>query len=110
MLRTLILTLAIATPGVAAAQDFQGAVVGTEVRADNGTVLGHVTAAQRDRHGRVVSVEIPGLEPPDAATVLARNMVADADTGLSVRVVDRRASMRDRSAVSAGSVENARLR
>ena len=106
MLRTLIFALAIAAPGMAAAEDFPRAVVGSEVRGDNGVVIGHVTAVQRDRHGHIISVEIPGAEPPDAASVQPR-MVAQNDDRRALRVLvnDRRARSEDR-----GSAERARLR
>ena len=101
MLRTLILALAIAAPGIASAEDFPHAVVGAEVRGDNGVVIGHVTAVQRDRHGHIIAVEIPGVEPPDASTIAPR--VAQNDQrDLRVLVNDRR---QDR-----GSAERARLR
>src|SRR5690349_2218848 len=90
MLRTLIFALAIAAPGLAAAEDFPHAVVGSEVHADNGVVIGRVTAVQRDRHGHIIAVEIPGAEPPDASTVAPR-MVAQSDQrDLRVLVNDRR--------------------
>ena len=105
MLRALVLTLAIAMPGVAAAEVFPQAIVGSEVHADDGTVIGHVTAVQRDRHGRIVSVAIPGLEPPDAST-LAATMVAQNDNP-RLRVIDVRYRGR---AQRGGSSERALLR
>jgi hypothetical protein len=106
MLRTLVFALAIAAPGMAAAEDFPHAVVGNEVRGDNGVVIGHVTAVQRDRHGHIISVEIPGAEPPDASSVAPRMVAQNNDQrALRVLVNDRRARDADR-----GSAERARLR
>ena len=108
MLRTLIFALAIAAPGLAVAEDFPDAVVGSEVRGDNGVVIGHVTAVQRDRHGNIVSVEIPGAEPPDASTVLPRVVARNDDRrALRVLVNDRRSRARD---ADGASVDRARLR
>ncbi len=106
MLRTLIFALAIAAPGLAVAEDFPHAVVGSEVRGDNGVVIGHVTAVQRDRHGNIVSVEIPGAEPPDASTVLPRVAQNDDQRALRVLVNDRRNRARDDGV----SPDRARLR
>jgi hypothetical protein len=104
MLRTLIFALVIAVPGLAAAEDFPHAVVGNEVRGDNGVVIGRVSAVQRDRHGNIISVEIPGAEPPDASS-LAQRMVAQNDQrDLRVLVNDRRVR------TEAGSADRARLR
>src|SRR5262249_26483100 len=75
MLRTLIFALLGASRGLAAAEGFPQAVVGSEVRGDNGVVIGHVTAVQRDRHGRIIAVEIPGVEPPDASALRPRVIV-----------------------------------
>jgi ribosomal 30S subunit maturation factor RimM len=105
MLRTLIFALAIAAPGMAAAEDFPHAVVGSEVRGENGVVIGHVTAVQRDRHGNIIAVEIPGAEPPDASTVAPRMVAQNDQRALRVLVNDRRAHTDDR-----GSAERARLR
>ena len=107
MLRTLVFALAIAAPGLAAAEDFPHAVVGSEVRGDNGVVIGHVTAVQRDRHGHIISVEIPGAEPPDAATVLPRVVARNDRSALRVLVSDRRSRARDDDGASP---ERARLR
>jgi hypothetical protein len=105
MLRTLVFALTIAAPGMAAAEDFPHAVVGSEVHADNGVVIGHVTAVQRDRHGNIIAVEIPGAEPPDASTVAPR-MVAQSDQrALRVLVNDPRVRNEE-----GGSAERARLR
>jgi hypothetical protein len=66
MLRMMVLALAIGAPGVALADPFPHAVTGAEVHGDDGTVVGRVTSVQRDSNGRIVSAEIPGLEPADA--------------------------------------------
>ena len=106
MLRTLIFALAIAAPGLAAAEDFPHAVVGSEVHADNGVVIGRVTAVQRDRHGHIISVEIPGGEPPDASSLAPRMVAQNNDQRAELRVLvnDRRAR------TEAGSAERVRLR
>lgn len=84
MLRTMIFALMIAAPELAAAEDFPRSVVGSEVHGDDGAVIGHVTGVQRDRHGNIVAVEIPGAEPPDAATL---QVVARADDGRALRAL-----------------------
>jgi len=71
MLRTLIVALAIAAPGVASAQQaqqtqFDNSAVGIEVRGDDGTVIGRVASVERDANGRIVAAEIPGQEPGSA--------------------------------------------
>ena len=77
MLRTLILTLAIAAPGAAMAEpvQFPDAARGAEVRGDDGVVVGRVAHVERNARGDIVSAEIPGLEPADAPAqvVVARN-------------------------------------
>ena len=111
MLRTLIFApvalFALGAPAMA--EDLSHPAVGAEVHADNGAVIGRVTAATRDRSGRVTSMEIPGLEPPDASS-LRGQMVAENDRGArEVRVVD----MRGRAHVSVNetaSIEHAHLR
>lgn len=111
MLRTLVFALAIAAPGLAAAEDFPHAVVGSEVRGDNGVVIGHVTAVERDRHGRIISVAIPGAEPPDASTVLPRLVANNDQAGnqraLRLLVIDRRNRASNGDGMSA---DRARLR
>lgn len=104
MLRTLIFALAIASPSLAAAEDFPHAVVGNEVRGDNGVVIGRVTAVQRDRHGHIISVEIPGAEPPDASSLAPRMVAQNDQHALRVLVNDRRAR------AEAGSADRIRLR
>ena len=70
MLRTLVFILALTVPTFAGAQQmreqFPNSPLGLEVRGHDGTVLGRVTNVERDGHGNIVSVEIPGLEPGDA--------------------------------------------
>ena len=70
MLRTLAFILALTVPTYAGAQQmreqFPNSPLGLEVRGHDGTVLGRVTNVERDGHGNIVSVEIPGLEPGDA--------------------------------------------
>ncbi|HVY85359.1 MAG TPA: hypothetical protein VG943_09510 [Caulobacterales bacterium] len=75
MLRTMLLACVLALPGLAAAQDFPNAAVGAEVKADDGTVLGHVRQVTRDRHGHVVSAALPN-EPADAPAA-SSDLVAD---------------------------------
>lgn len=108
MLRTLVFVFAIAAPGLAVAEDFPHAVVGSEVRGDNGVVIGRVTAVQRDRRGNIIAVEIPGAEPPDAATVLPRVVAQNDDQRALLRVLvnDRRNRVRDDGV----SPDRARLR
>jgi hypothetical protein len=85
MLRTLVLTLALTLPSLAGAQQmreqFPDSPLGLEVRGHDGAVLGRVTHVERDRHGNIVAVEIPGLEPADAPTV-SDDLVAENDRRL----------------------------
>lgn len=64
MLRTTLLILLIGA--ASACGKPPDAAVGIEVRADDGTLLGRVTAVERDRAGRIIAAEIEGLEPADA--------------------------------------------
>jgi hypothetical protein len=66
MLRTLILSLALAAPGVAAAEQFPHSALHAEIRSDTGEVVGRVEAVERDAQGRVVAIESEALEPADA--------------------------------------------
>ena len=66
MLRTLIFALAIGLPGLAAAEQFPQSAQGVEVRGDDGTVVGRVSAVERNADGDIVAVEITGMEPGDA--------------------------------------------
>lgn len=85
MLRTLIIALAIAAPGVATAQqahstEFNSSAVGIEVRGDDGTVIGRVASVERDANGRVVAAEIPGQEP-GSAPYAPSDLVAERNDG-----------------------------
>ena len=75
MLRTLILALALAAPGVAMADQFPDSVLHAEIRTDTGEVVGRVDAVERDAQGRVVAIESEALEPADAPA--ARDLVAE---------------------------------
>ena len=67
MLITAFAAFAISAPSFAHAEPRNESPVGMEVRSDDGTtVLGRVASVQRDRSGRIVSADIPGLEPADA--------------------------------------------
>ena len=114
MLRTLVFApmalFALGAPAMAGAQEMPRAVVGADVHADDGTVIGHVTAVTSNRAGRVTSVEIPGLEPPDASSLQRGPLVAENEGGVrSMRVIDMRPRNRDR-VDQTGSREHARLR
>ncbi len=75
MLRTTLLILCFGF--AAACTDASQPAIGMEVRADDGTVLGHVTAIERDRDGRVIAAEIEGLEPADAPDAPAAVLAED---------------------------------
>jgi len=95
MLRTLVVTLALGTPGLAAAQQtpqFPESAVGIAVRGDDGTVLGRVDAVERDADGRIVAVEIAGLEPGSAPYASSDLVAEDGDQFWTVS--DRRAQER----------------
>lgn len=84
MLRTLVLALVLTAPGLAAAEQFPRSAVDAPVVADDGAVLGRVAAVERDERGRIVSVEIPGLEPADAPRAPER-VAEDRRGRISVR-------------------------
>lgn len=92
MLRTLVLTLALAAPGAAFAQQqrdqFPDSAVAAEVRTDTGAVVGRIGQVERDADGRIVAVEIAGLEPGDAPQA-SSDLVADYRDP-NVRVIDAR--------------------
>jgi hypothetical protein len=66
MLRTLAFILALGAPSLAMAEQFPASPLGQQVRGDDGTVIGRITAVERDADGNIIAVEIPGLEPADA--------------------------------------------
>ena len=78
MLRTLVVVLVLGAPGLAAAQQFPESAAGVEVVGDDGATIGRVRAVERDAHGRIVAVEIPGLAPGNAPYA-SRDLVADND-------------------------------
>jgi hypothetical protein len=104
MLRTIVLSLALGLPGVAAAQEarFNESAVGIEVRGDDGTVVGRVNAVERDANGRIVAVEIAGQEP-GSAPYAPSDLVASNRDGRNALISDRqrersRAAGSDRTA------------
>lgn len=66
MLRTLVFALATLAAPSAAGEEFPHSALHAEVVGPEGTTVGRVAAVERDAEGRIVAVEIPGLEPPDA--------------------------------------------
>lgn len=71
MLRTLVLVLATAAPGVALADpprdQFPQSALHAPVVTDTGAVVGRVESVQRNEEGDIVAAEISGgLEPPSA--------------------------------------------
>jgi hypothetical protein len=87
MLRTLAFALMIGLPGLAAAEQFPQSAQDLEVRGHDGTVIGRVTAVERNADGDVVAMEIPGLEPGDAPRA-SRDLIAEERRELMVRVND----------------------
>jgi len=87
MLRTLVFALAIGLPGLAAAEQFPQSAQGVEVRGHDGTVVGRVSAVERDADGDIVAVEIPGMEPGDAPYA-SSDLVAENRRENVVRVSD----------------------
>lgn len=85
MLRTLAFVFAIGLPGLAAAEQFPLSAQDVEVRADDGSVIGRVSAVERNADGEIVAVEIPGLEPGDAPRA-SRDLIAEERRELMVRV------------------------
>lgn len=98
MLRTLVIALALAVPGVAAAQDrqFRESAIGAEVVSDTGDVVGRVDRVVRDSRGRIVSAEISEQEPA-SAPYASEELVASADRNSMVLVADRRDDLRSRT-------------
>ncbi len=95
MLRTIVftafaqMTIFAASTGAAFAQPHANRTetipspLGQEVRSDDGsTVLGRVSHVSRDHRGRIVAVEVPGLEPADAPRAPV-NAIAENDLRLS---------------------------
>jgi hypothetical protein len=85
MLRTLAFAVTVALPAMAAAEQFPHSAQDVEVRADDGSVIGRVSAVERNADGAIVAVEIPGLEPDDAPRA-SRDLVAEERRELMVRV------------------------
>ncbi|HRP09604.1 MAG TPA: hypothetical protein PLK37_01070 [Terricaulis sp.] len=90
MLRTLVLALALAAPGVAMADDFPQSALHAPVVSDTGAVLGRVNAVERDAQGRIVAAEIDGLEPP-SAPYASQDLVAERERAREVLMNGRRA-------------------
>ena len=100
MLRMLVIALALTAPSLAAAEQFPHSAIDTPVVADDGTVVGRVAAVERDETGRIVSADLPGLEPADAPYA-SGDLVAEQRRGRIVvrgetreratRAIDRRA-------------------
>ena len=90
MLRTLTLALMIGLPGVAAAEQFPQSAQGVEVRGDDGSVIGRVSAVERNAEGEIVAVEIPGMEPGDAPAA-SRDLIAEDQRSMVIRVRESRA-------------------
>ena len=94
MLRTIALSVIalIGTASLASAEDRRvtrpESPMGVEVRADDGTVLGHVGRVERNRNGRVVAAEVAGLEPADAPRA-GSDLVAQNDVRLSAYTRER---------------------
>jgi hypothetical protein len=88
MVRTLLLAFVLALPTMASAEQFPESALHAPVRAHDGTVLGRVSAVERNAEGDIVAVEIPGLEPPDApgpALVAEREEVRTPARAITVR-------------------------
>jgi hypothetical protein len=85
-----IAVFSLALPAVAAGKDYPSAIVGLPVHSDNGVVIGRVSAVTRDRAGNVVSVEIPGLEPPSAASLRGAVIARNDASAQEARVIDLR--------------------
>ncbi|MBX3429344.1 MAG: hypothetical protein KF779_07165 [Hyphomonadaceae bacterium] len=102
MLRTLafapLFALAIALPGVAAAEQFPHSALDVRVAGDDGSTIGHVSSVERNAEGEIVAVEIPGLEPGDAPTA-SRDLIAEDQRDLMIRVRESR-DRRDQNGVS----------
>lgn len=89
MLRSLAFALIIGLPGLAAAEQFPQSAQDVEVRGHDGSVLGRVSAVERNADGEIVAVEIPGLEPGDAP-VASRDLIAEDRRGMMIRVGESR--------------------
>ncbi|ANP45166.1 hypothetical protein [Candidatus Viadribacter manganicus] len=85
MLRTLVFALAIGLPGLAAAEPFPHSAQDVEVRGDDGTVIGRVSAVERNADGEIVAVEIPGMEPGNASDA-SSDLVAQNERQPALRV------------------------
>ena len=87
MLRTLVFALAIGLPSLAAAEQFPQSAQGVDVRGHDGTVVGRVSAVERNADGDIVAVEIPGMEPGSAPHA-SSDLVAQNDRQRVTRVND----------------------
>ena len=70
MLRTLICASALALTaltGAASAEQFPASSMGMEIVGDDGAVLGHVSAVQRNAQGRIIAIGAEGLDAPAEA-------------------------------------------
>lgn len=94
MLRTLVFALAIGLPGLAAAEQFPQSALDVEVRGDDGTVIGRVSAVERNADGEIVGVEIPGMEPGDASRDLVAENRADEPQRQPPRITSERRVLR----------------
>jgi hypothetical protein len=93
MLRTTVFCLMAAVPGLAFAEpaqtNFPQSAIGAEVHGVDGTVIGRVSAVERDTQGNIVAVEVPGLEPDDAPNSVV-SYVASNERGTSRLLVSDR--------------------
>jgi hypothetical protein len=111
MLRTLVLVLALGAPSLAMAQSQQRdeSAIGIPVVGDDGTVIGHVSNVQRDRHGRIVAAEIPGQEP-GRAPYASQSLVAGNEDGAALMSIVRDRRPHPERMNSSGSAEVVRAR
>jgi hypothetical protein len=108
MLRMMILACALVAPGAAIADELPATPVGLEIRADDGTIQGRVERAVRNSEGRVVAVDVSGLEAPGDAPASADDMVAENE---GWRLPAAYSTTRERQVASnSNSREGARLR
>lgn len=98
----MLFALALGAPTLAAAEQFPDSAMQLEVRGDDGTVMSRVEVVVRDRSGRIVAVDAPGLEPADAP--VDHGLVAENSEQFFTAHASAEASAREMPAGGSGAV------
>lgn len=79
------------------ADQFPDSALHAPVVTDRGVVVGRVEAVERDSSGRIVAVEIDGLEPPSAPHT-SNDLVAERERARDVLMEGRRTTAQSQPA------------